>query len=309
MNVPDGDYLLLIDASAYIHRGFHASARTVRRSDNQETGAIINFCWALLKMLRLNRTMIGRLPSHAAIVMDVRGPNFRHEMYPEYKAHREGYDPALESQLPFIPTIADAFGVQCIAIPGFEADDVIATYAELAQQSGLNVVIASSDKDLCQLVSARVIMYDAMKDKDPERFDTSASIVDIDAVKDKWGVFPWQFVDLQAIMGDKVDNVPGVPSIGPKKAAVLVNAFGSVEAMLDDADFGEADRFKNEKEMNLIAEHADAVRISKLLVELDRNVPVELSIDDLYIGGTDTRKLKEFFMSIEAPQLERRVDF
>lgn len=308
--LPDGDFLLLVDASSYFHRAYHAATKTVRRSDNQETGAIINFSWSLMKIFRLNRTAIGRRPSHAAIILDPpsRGQNFRHEIYPLYKAFRDEYEPGLKSQLTFIPEIADAFNIPCIAMDGWEADDIIATYADIAPREGLNVVIASSDKDLMQLVSGKVLMYDAMKDRDPERFDNSNTLIGIDQVKDKWGVFPWEMIDLQAIMGDAVDNVPGVPGIGPVKAGRLLREFGSVEAMLEEADWG-AERFQNAKEHALIVEHSEAILLSKQLVELARNVPVELDIDDLRLTEADIHSLKEFFMSIEAPQLARRVDF
>lgn len=307
--IPEGDFVLLIDASSYFHRNFHTATKTVRRADGQETGAIIAFCWSLMKLIRLNKTMIGRRPSHAAVIMDSRGKNFRHDLYPRYKAQRSEYEPGLESQLPFIPDVADAFNLPCMKPDGFEADDVIATYADMAEREGLNVVIASSDKDFHQLVSGRVFIYDAMKDKDPERFDVSRAIVDINGVFEKWGVWPWEFADLQALMGDKVDNVPGVPGIGPKKGAALLKKFASLEEMISEADFGEVERFASEKEMRAIAEHADDIRISRQLVELARNVPVPLDVDDLRLKQADIWKLKDFFMSLESPQLARKVDF
>jgi len=307
--IPDGDFLLIVDASAYFHRAFHTATRTLRRGDHQETGAIISFCWSLMKLYRLNKTLLGRRPSHSVIVMDVRSKNWRHEIYVDYKAQRPEYDPALDSQLPFIPAIAQAFNVPCVQIEGWEADDVVATYAHMAEKAGLNVIIASSDKDFCQLVSPRVMMYDAMKDKDPERFDNTMAIIGIDQVKEKWGVFPWNFLDLQAIMGDNIDNIPGVPSLGPKKAAALLKEFGTIEDMIDAADFGEVERFKNEKEMRLILDNIEELRISKRLAELSREVPVPFTLDQLRLRDAHPRVLKEFFMSIEAPQLERRVDF
>lgn len=305
--MPDGDFLLLVDASAYIHRAYHASAKTVRRSDHQHTGALITFCWSMMKLLRLNRSAIGRRPTHAAIIGDSRGKNFRHGIYPAYKAQRPPYEDELESQLPFIPAIAEAFNVPYVMMPGWEADDIIATYADIAQREGLNVVIASSDKDLCQLVGPRVFMYDAMKDRDPERYDTSNAIVDTDAVYERWGVFPWQMCDLQALMGDSTDNIPGIHKVGPKIAAKLIGQFGGFEQVLDAADWG-PEGFTPKLHVSIM-EAMDAVRISRQLVELARNVPVELEIDDLYLGGADTKKLKAFFESLDAPQLRDRVDF
>ncbi|MDA5220984.1 DNA polymerase I, partial [Escherichia coli] len=146
--------------------------------------------------------------------LDHRGKNFRHSIYPDYKANRPPYEVALEDQLPLLPVVASAFGIPCIVTQGFEADDLIATLAAMCEDAGLGVVIASSDKDLCQLVTDNVIMYDAMHDKDPERFDVSGALIDVDKVKEKWGVWPEQMIDLQALTGDTVDNVPGVPKIG-----------------------------------------------------------------------------------------------
>lgn len=307
--IPDGDFLLLIDSSAYLHRFFHVAARTIRRSDSQETGAIISFCWSMMRLVRLGNTIIGRRPSHAAVIMDTRGKNFRHAIFPDYKAQRAPYDPALESQLPFIPLIAEAFNVPCISVAGYEADDVIASYVELAERKNLNVIIASSDKDFSSLVSGRTMIYDPMKDKDAERFDVSRALVDINGVYERWGVWPWNFYDLQALMGDTTDNIPGVYGLGPKKGAALIKKFGTIDAMIDDADFGEVDRFANEKQMSLIADSVANIRLSRQLVELARNVPVPLDIDDLKLKQADIWKLKDFFMSLEAPQLARKVDF
>lgn len=309
IKIPDGDFLLLVDASSYFHRAYHAAAKTVRRADGQETGAIINFCWSMMKLLRLNRTAIGRRPSHAAIICDTRGKNFRHTIFPGYKANRAEYEDGLESQLHFIPTAADAFNLPCIGLDGYEADDIIATYADLAPREDLNVVIASSDKDLMQMVSESVFMYDAMKDRDFEhgRYDASNSIIDIDAVRAKWGVWPWEMIDFQALVGDAVDNVPGVYGIGPKKAAALIKKFGTVEAIIEAADWG-PEGF-NPKEHAAIVDSIEEIAMSKRLVELARNAPLELGVDDLRLHEADVRKLKAFFMDLEAPQLARRVDF
>lgn len=309
--LPEGDFLLLVDASSYIHRAFHAVARTVRRSDNQETGAIISFCWSILKLTRLNKTALGRRPSHVAIVLDSRkGSYLRSGIYPAYKAQRPPYDPALESQLPFLPKIADAFDIPCITVEGWEADDIIATYADLAPREGLNVVIATSDKDLMQLVSGHVFLYDAMKDRDPERYDTSKALIDIDAVVEKWGVWPWEMVDFQALVGDAVDNIPGAHGIGPKKAAALIKKFGTLDAILSEADWSD-EGFKP-KEHQAIVDAMDVLPISRKLVELARNVPCEFEVEDLRLRRPDldsVRKLKAFLMSLEAPQIANRVEF
>lgn len=305
--VPEGDFLLLVDASAYIHRLYHASTKTVRRSDNQETGAIIAFCWSMMRLLRNGKSALGRRPSHAAIVMDSRGKNWRHGIYPEYKANRKPYEPELESQLPFIPRIAAAFNVPCIKMNGWEADDIIATYATISPLEGLPVVIASSDKDFSQLVNENVLLYDPLRDKDPERYDTSKSLINTDRVKEEWGVFPWQMIDLQALTGDTTDNVPGLHNIGPVKAARLLAVFDTLERIMEAADWG-PEGFKP-KEYDSIMAGFHNLLLAKELVTLARNVPVEIEPDDLYLKGADSSALKEFFLELEAPQLERRVDF
>ena len=308
--IPDGDFLLIVDVSSYVHRAYHAAPRTVRRADGQPTGAIISLCWTFLKLFRLNKTALGRRPSHAVIVMDARGKNFRHEIYPAYKANRPPYDPDLEVQLPFIPRVAEAFSIPCVVPVGYEADDLIATYATRGVAEGLNVVIASADKDFCQLVSDRVFLYDAMKDRDDDRsrgYDTSHAIIDIDAVKAKWGVFPWQFLDCQALMGDVVDGIPGVRGIGPKTAAALIKKFDNLDAMLEEADWG-AEQFKP-AEYERIIDSLEEIRLSRELAELKRDVPLELEVDDLYLSPIDSRALKAFLESLEAPQMARRCDF
>lgn len=308
--VPEGDFLLLVDASAYIHRAYHANNKTFRRSDDQETGAIIAFCWSMMKLFRLNRSAIGRRPSHAAIIMDSRAKNFRHQIYPLYKQNRESYEAGLESQLKFIPMAADAFNIPCIMVDGWEADDIIATYATIAPMEGMPVVIASSDKDFGQLVNEDVLIYDPMKDRDGrhgEQIDNSKALINTDAIKERWRVWPWQMIDLQALMGDTTDNIPGADGIGPVKGANLLKIFDTLEGVMKAADWS-TDGFKP-KEHQAIMDAFDQLPMSKQLVTLSRTAPVPLEVDDLYLKGADSRKLKQFFLDLEAPQLERRVDF
>lgn len=305
---PQDNFLLLIDASSYIHRAYHALPKTLRRRDHLNTGALAGFCNTMLKILRLNWTPIGRRPSHVAMVLDVRGKNFRHDLYPLYKANRAGYEPELEEQLPWLPPIAKAFNVESIGLQGYEADDIIATYCRLAKEDGLDVVIASSDKDLYQLIEIesdrKTVMYDAMKDKG--RDDNVASLIGPHQVYEKFGVWPSQMVDLQAIVGDKVDNIPGVPSLGPKSAATLLAQFGDVISMLDEADWGD-DAFKNKKWHGKIVEHRDDILISRQLVELDQRVPLELEVDDLFVKSARERDLEALFNDLEFAHLIRKI--
>lgn len=305
-DLPEGDLLLLIDASSFFHRAFHVATRTIRRGDHLETGAIIAFCWTMMKLFHTNRTAIGRLPTHAAVVMDSRGKNFRHEIFPGYKSNRAPYDPGLEMQLPYIPDIADAFNVPCIKIAGWEADDIIATYADMAERAGLTTVIASSDKDLMQLVGGRCFMYDAMKDKSRDPAENRAAMIDIDAVIEKWGVFPWEMMDLQALMGDAVDNIPGVPKVGPKGAAALVKQFHNVDNLISSVTFGPED-FTDLKLYGRLLEHVDSIEVSRRLVELARDVPVSIDLDGLRLRPPSRVMMREFFLAMEAPQLAARI--
>jgi DNA polymerase-1 len=303
-NAPQGDYLLLIDASSYIHRAFHALPRVTRRADGMQTGALAGLCYSLLKLLVLNWTSINRLPSHAAMVMDTRGKNFRHEIFPDYKAQRKPYEADLEAQLPWIAPIAEAFDLPSIGMSGYEADDIIATLVRMAEAEKLDVVIASSDKDLSQLVSTRTIMYDAMKDKGRE--DNEGCLIGVEEVKAKYDVFPWQMVDLQAIVGDTVDNVPGLFNFGPKTAARLLNTIGDLDEIMIEADFDGA-RFKTPKEHKAVLEGQESLKLSRQLVQLDQFVPVGIEIDDLYLKPVNRMKLRSLFIDLEFMHLVNKV--
>lgn len=306
---PSGDYLLLVDGSSFIHRNYHALPRLTRQSDGMQTGALYGFCNSMLKMFRLNWTAIDALPRYGAVVLDHRGKNWRHNIFPDYKGNRKGYDADLEVQLPHIPTIAEAFRVPCICIPGYEADDVIATYCAAAEESGLDVVIASSDKDLMQLVAedklGRTIMYDGMKDKG--RDDCAGALVGEQQVYAKLGVWPHQVGDFLAITGDSVDNVPGVPGIGQKGAAKLLAKFGDLDRIFAEAAWG-PDEFHTAKEHEKILTHMSDIRISRELVRLDYAVPIELSIDDLHLKPAASHTLRGLMMDFEFMSLVDKVD-
>ena len=305
---PRGRYLLLVDASSFIHRSFHALPRLSRRSDGLQTGALAGFCKTMMKLFRLNWTPIGSLPSYAAVICDTRGKNFRHDLYPQYKQQRKPYDPELEVQLPWIPTIAKAFNVPCIGMPGWEADDIIATYARLGIESGMEVVIASSDKDLCQLVRADpdgvVLMYDSMKDKGPE--DNAAAMISPLEVYRRNGVPPSKIVDFQALTGDVVDNIPGVPGFGPKTAAKLLENFDDVFALIDAAEW-EPDKF-NPKECEKILAHRDDILMSRRLASLASDVPVDVTVRDLKTTPISSHQLRSLFIDLEFMHLLDLVD-
>lgn len=308
---PTRDYLLLIDGSSFIHRNFHALPRLTRQSDGLQTGALYGFCNTMLKMLRLNWTAIERLPTYALVVLDHRSKNWRHNLYPEYKQQRKPYDPDLLVQLPYIPIIAEAFNVPAIGVQGWEADDLIATYVDLADKEGIDTIIATSDKDMMQLVGPNddtgtyVTMYDGMKDKGRE--DCAEALIGTDLVFKKWGVRPDQVSDLLALAGDSVDNVPGCPGVGPKGAAQMLNEFDTLEEILDAADWS-PERFKTPKQLERIRDNIALINLSRQLVQLDASVPVPMSIDDLFLKPADSYVLRGLMMDLEFMSLVDKVD-
>lgn len=304
---PKGDYLLLIDASSFIHRSYHALAKSTRSTDGLQTGALAGFTNTLLKLVRLNWTPLDRLPSHCAVILDVRGKNWRHDLYGQYKATRAPYEADLEAQLPHIPLIAEAFNIPCIGVAGYEADDVLASYAAAADY--LDVVIASSDKDMAGCVSVEadepsLILYDSMRDKG--RDENEDCLIGPHEVYRKWGIMPWQMADFQALMGDAVDNIPGVPGFGQKTAARLINEFGSIENLIDEAEWDEA-KFKA-KEHAKIIEFKDDILLSRKLVELKTDVPLPIEVDDLVLREAPSYQLRSLMIDYEFMHLVDRVD-
>jgi DNA polymerase I len=288
-----GDHLFLVDGSAYIFRAYHALPPLTRKSDNLPVGAVAGFCNMLWKLLRDARnTDVGVAPTHFAVIFDYSSKTFRNELFPDYKANRSEPPEDLRPQFALIREATRAFGLPCVEMEGFEADDLIATYAKMARAAGADVTIISSDKDLMQLVGPGVIMYDQMKDK---RFES-------DDVLEKWGVRPDKMIDLQALTGDSTDNIPGVPGIGPKTAAQLLDEFGDLDSLLSRA--GEIKQ--NKRRENLI-EFADNARIARQLVTLKDDVPLELAVDDLALTETDGPTLIAFLKAMEFNALTRRV--
>ncbi|PIW27491.1 MAG: DNA polymerase I, partial [Rhodobacterales bacterium CG15_BIG_FIL_POST_REV_8_21_14_020_59_13] len=255
-------HVYLIDGSGYIFRAYHALP-PLTRSDGTPVGAVQGFCnmlWKLLEDLKGDEQ-----PSHLAVIFDYSGKSFRNDIYPQYKAHRP---PAPEDLVPQFSIIRDAtraFGTPCIEMEGFEADDLIATYTRQAEAKGAKVTIVSSDKDLMQLVDDRVTLFDTMKNKR----------IDVAGVIEKFGVGPDKVIEVQSLMGDSSDNVPGIPGIGPKTASQLIGEYGDLETLLSRA--GEIKQTK--RRVNLI-EFADLARISRDLVTLKTDVAVENSLDE-----------------------------
>jgi DNA polymerase-1 len=288
-----GDHVFLIDGSGYIFRAYHALPPLTRKSDGLPVGAVSGFCNMLWRLLReAEKTAVGVPPTHLAVIFDASSITFRNEIYPAYKAQRPEPPADLRPQFGLIREAVRAFNVACVEQLGFEADDLIATYAEQAKAAGADVTIVSSDKDLMQLVDARVALLDTMKDK---RIGAAEVI-------EKFGVPPDKVVEVQSLSGDSVDNVPGVPGIGLKTAAQLVLEYGDLESLLAAA----AGIKQQKRRENLIA-FAEQARLSYRLVTLKRDVPVTEPIDLMGVRPIIGERLIAYAKAMEFSTLTRRA--
>lgn len=288
-----GDHLFLVDGSGYIFRAYHALPPLNRKSDGLPTNAVLGFCNMVWKLMRDARdTDVGVTPTHFAVIFDYSSKTFRNDLYPEYKANRSAPPEDLIPQFGLIRHATRAFSLPCVEMEGYEADDLIATYCRMAEEAGADATIISSDKDLMQLVSPAVSMYDPMKDRQ----------IGIPEVVEKWGVPPEKMIDLQALTGDSIDNIPGVPGIGPKTAAQLLEQFGNLDTLL-----ARAEEIKQQKRRESIVENADKARISRELVTLRRDVPVKEVPDDFLLEPSDGPRLVAFLKAMEFTTLTRRV--
>ena len=283
--------LYLVDGSGYIFRAYHALPPLTRKSDGLPIGAVAGFCNMLWKLL-VDMRAAPDAPTHLAVVFDHSEKTFRNDLYAEYKAHRP---PAPEDLVPQFPLMRDAtraFGVPCLELPGYEADDIIAAYACAVRDAGGEVVIVSSDKDLMQLVGDRVSMFDPMKN------------IRIGAaeVAEKFGVTPDKVVDVQALCGDSVDNVPGAPGIGIKTASALINEYGDLDTLL-----ARAGEIKQDKRRQTLIDFADQIRLSRELVRLDCETPLPEALDALVTAEPEPATLAAFLDLMEFRTLARRV--
>lgn len=285
-----GDHVFLVDGSSYIFRAYHALPPLNRKSDGLQVNAVLGFCNMLWKLLR--DMPADNRPTHLAIVFDKSEVTFRNKLYPDYKAHRPPAPDDLIPQFALIREAVRAFDLPCLEQGGFEADDLIATYAREAGERGATTTIVSSDKDLMQLVTDRVTMYDTMKDRR----------IGIPEVIEKFGVPPEKVVEVQALAGDSTDNVPGVPGIGIKTAAQLIVEYGDLETLLLRA--GE---IKQPKRREALIDNAEKARISRQLVLLDDKVKLDVPLDELAVQEPDARKLIAFLKAMEFSTLTRRV--
>ncbi|SDJ29691.1 DNA polymerase I [Aliiruegeria lutimaris] len=285
-----GHHLHLIDGSAFIFRAYHALPPLTRKSDGLPVGAVAGFCNMLHRYIEGNTGPDA--PTHAAVIFDYSGKTFRNEIYDLYKANRPPAPEDLVPQFPLTREATRAFNVACEEIEGYEADDIIATLACQAREAGGRCTIISSDKDLMQLIGGGVEMLDAMKNKR----------IGIEEVEEKFGVGPERVVDVQALAGDSVDNVPGAPGIGIKTAAQLIQEYGDLETLLDRAE-----EIKQPKRRQTLMEKREQIEMSKRLVTLDCATPLAFTLDDLEVRDPEPEALLGFLGKMEFRTLSKRI--
>jgi len=290
MGFGKGCHLHLIDGSAFIFRAYHALPPLTRKSDGLPIGAVSGFCNMLQRYVEGNTG--ADAPTHVAVIFDKGSHTFRNDMYDLYKANREAMPEDLRPQMPLTREATIAFNIACKELEGYEADDIIATLSVQARAAGGRCTIISSDKDLMQLVGDGVEMLDAMKNKRIGR----------EGVHEKFGVYPEGVIDVQALAGDSVDNIPGAPGIGVKTAALLINEYGDLESLLERA--GE---IKQPKRRQTLIDFADQIRLSKRLVTLDVATPLDFTIDDLEVRDPDPEVLLDFLARMEFRTITKRI--
>ena len=279
----------LIDGSGYIFRAYYALPPLSRKSDGLPTGAVIGFCNMLFKLLEDSKSTDNKeRPTHFAVIFDSARKNFRNEIYAEYKSNRSDAPDDLIPQFEYIRKSVLAFNLPSIELLNYEADDLIATYSDQIIADGGKVTIVSSDKDLMQLYKKNIRIYDPMKNR----------FINNDDIEKKFGVPPGRVIDVQALAGDSSDNVPGVPGIGVKTAAELINKYGTLENLLTKAQ-----EIKQNKRRETILENKDKARISKKLVTLKKDVPVKNKLDDFLLKEIDKKKLYDFLREMEFNRL------
>ena len=283
-------HLFLIDGSGYIFRAYYALPPLYRKSDGLPTGAINGFCNMLFKLIE--DTKSNSKPTHLAVIFDNARKTFRNDIYSEYKANRGEPPEDLIPQFQIIKDSVKAFGIPSIELAGFEADDIIATYAKQAADKDWKVSIVSSDKDLMQVVTKDINLIDTMKNKS----------IGIDEVKEKFGVAPDRVIDVQALAGDSSDNVPGAPGIGLKTAALLINEYDNLENLLESAE-----KIKQNKRRESLLNNKELIKISKQLVTLKNDVTDIQSLDTLNITNINYETLLPFLHDLELFKLKERL--
>ena len=283
------DHFYLIDGSGYIFRAYYALPPLTRKSDGLPTGAVSGFCSMLFKLLEDSKSNQNlQKPTHFAVIFDSARKTFRNEIYSDYKANRAEAPDDLAPQFDYIRKSVLAFNLPSLELINYEADDLIATYVEMILKEGAKVTIVSSDKDLMQLYKKNVRIYDPMKNK----------FISEEDIKNKFGVGASKVIDVQALAGDSSDNVPGVPGIGVKTAAELINKYGDLEKLLKSAH-----EIKQNKRRETLIENKDKALISKKLVTLKSDAPVNNNLTDLELKSIDKDKLYKFLREMEFNRL------
>jgi len=294
-----GDHVFLVDGSSYIFRAYHALPPLTRQSDGLPVGAVAGFCnmlWKLLQEGDPSRENV--FPSHLGVIFDHSGKSFRNDIYPEYKANRDAPPEDLRPQFGMIRQAVRAFNVASIEQENYEADDIIATYARQAREAGADVTIIGSDKDLMQMIGDGVAMVDTLN----MRQRGVAKRIEHDEVVEKFGVPPEKVIDVQSLAGDSTDNVPGVPGIGIKTAALLIGEYGDLDTLL-----ARADEIKQNKRRENLIEFADQARISRQLVTLDQDVPVEVALGALSVEPVKGADAVAYLKALGFTTLTKRV--
>ena len=287
-NLASGKHLVLVDGSGFIFRAYHALP-PLKKSDGTPTGAVSGYCNMLFKLINEIKEFKA---THIAVIFDHKDKTFRSDIYQNYKANRPPPPEDLVPQFQLIRDATEAFGFIAIDKKGYEADDIIATLSKKATEEGAIVTIFSSDKDLMQLVSNDIKMYDPIRN----------IFIDIDRVKEKFGVTPDKVIDVQALVGDTVDNVPGVPGVGVKTASSLISEFGNVETLIEKCNTINKDRIRK-----LISDNVDKIILSKRLVTLHKTIEIETKLEDLELTTLNLEKLLVFTKMMELNTLSKRI--
>ncbi|VEN75417.1 DNA polymerase I [Candidatus Desulfarcum epimagneticum] len=274
--------IYLIDGSAYIHRAYHA-VRALSNSSGLPTNAVFGFTRMLMKLIE------DRAPEYMGVFFDAKGPTFRHDIYPDYKANRSAMPEDLALQIPYVKEVTRGFRIPAIEKQGFEADDLIGTYARLAQKAGFSVIIATGDKDFMQLVNESVEIWDPMKEK----------TIDVDEVRKILGADPGQVIDIMGLAGDSADNIPGAPGIGPKTASSLIRTFGSLEGLYDRIH-----EVTQKKRHENLVKFKDQVFLSRRLAEIDTHMDMDFDPGAFRLSGPDKSALGDLFRRLEFRRLQ-----
>src|SRR5215471_14858522 len=281
-NMAERPVVYLVDGSSYVYRAFFAIRQQLSTSSGLPTKAVFGFKNMLQKLIRDEK------PQYLGVAFDERGPTFRHDMAPTYKAHRPSMPDELAMQLPYIHRLVEALDIPKLSLAGYEADDILGTLARRFEAEGYNVVLVTGDKDLCQLVTDHVTILDTMKDQR----------IGVAEVRERFGVGPEGVIDVLGLMGDSSDNIPGVPGVGEKTAKELMAQFGSIEALL-----ARLDEVKRPKLRELLRQHAEAARQSRLLATIDLQTPIDVTLQALAMGEPRLEELRALY-----EELEFRVD-